>query len=624
MANPPRKEPRRGDGSKVPQSLKEKIEQRLTSRELYEQLPRALKLVWEADRRNAVLLGVLTLVQAALPASMAYIGKLIIDAVVVSSTQGADKDLVWKYVSWELGLALVALLVSRLMALSRELLRVALGNLLNERILEKALTLELRHYEDSETYDLMQNARREASSRPLALAMDAVTVVRQLLVLTTFAVLLWNVAWWSALVLVAAAIPSFLAETRLSGERFRLYSWRAPESRKLTYLEWLLTRDASVKEVKLFGLGPLFLGRYRALFAKFLAEDRALARKRLVLGTLLGAVSLAAFYVCYLWVAGRASNKEISVGDLVLYLGVFRQGQAAFEAVLAAVAGMYEDALFLSNLQRFFDLPTTAELPRTLPAKTLPPGPHTLELHDVSFKYAGKDEYALRNVTLRLEPGEKLALVGENGAGKSTLIKLMLRLYEPTEGAITYGGVDLRDFDVVDLRARMGAVFQDFVRYQFTAGENVGLGKTAKLEDRPAVEVAAAAGGADEVIAKLPQQYDTMLGGWFERGQELSGGQWQKLAISRAFMREAEVLILDEPTAAIDAEAEVALFERFRALAKDRTAIIISHRFSTVRMADRIAVLEGGRLVELGSHEALLAQAGRYARLFTLQAQGYR
>jgi ABC-type multidrug transport system fused ATPase/permease subunit len=242
----------------------------------------------------------------------------------------------------------------------------------------------------------------------------------------------------------------------------------------------------------------------------------------------------------------------------------------------------------------------------------------------VSFKYPGKSEWALHDLDLTLEAGEKLALVGENGAGKSTLIKLLLRLYEPTEGEIRYGGVDLRDLDVVDLRARMGAVFQDFVRYQFTAAENVGLGHPPKLEDRPAIELAADAGGARPVIDALPQKFDTMLGGWFEKGQELSGGQWQKLAIARAFMREAEVLILDEPTAAIDAEAEVALFERFKKLSKDRTAIIISHRFSTVRMADRIAVLEGGRITELGSHDALVAQKGRYEKLFTLQAQGYR
>ncbi|MDP1825901.1 MAG: ABC transporter ATP-binding protein [Archangium sp.] len=601
-------------------------ERKLTTRELLQQLPRALGLVWEASRSNALLLSGLTLVQAALPATMAWVGKLIIDAVVKASTQPSEaaQALVWRYVSWELALALVALLVGRFSGLSRELLRVSLGNLLNERILEKSLTLELRHYEDSETYDIMQNARREASSRPLALAMDAVTVVRHLLTLSSFAVLLWSVAWWSGLVLLAAAVPSFLAETKMSGERFRLYSWRAPEGRKLNYLEWILTRDSTVKEVKLFGLGPLILGRYRALFAKFLAEDRKLALKRLLYGTLLGAVSLAAFYVCYLWVAGRASAGAITVGDLVLYLGVFRQGQAAFEAVLTAVAGSYEDALFLSNLQRFFELPTTAEASRTVPPKTLGPGPHALEFDHVSFKYQHRDDWALRDVTLRLEPGEKLALVGENGAGKSTLIKLLLRLYEPTEGAIRYGGIDLRDLDASDLRGRVGAVFQDFVRYQFSAAENIGLGQPSKVEDRQAIELAADAGGARAVIEALPKQFDTMLGGWFEKGHELSGGQWQKLAISRAFMRDAEILILDEPTASIDAEAEVALFERFRALAKDRTAIIISHRFSTVRMADRIAVLEGGKLTELGSHQSLVEMGGRYAKLFALQAQGYR
>lgn len=604
----------------------ERVELKLKTRELLQQLPRALRLVWEADRRNALAMLALTLLQAMVPAAMAWVGKLIIDAVVRASSQPSDETqaLVWRYVSWELGLALLNLVAGRLLGLSRELLRVSLGNLLNERILEKSLTLELRHYEDSETYDIMQNARREASTRPLSLAMDAVTVGRQLLTLSTFAVLLWNVAWWSALVLVAAAIPSFLAETRMSGARFRLYSWRAPEGRKLNYLEWILTRDATVKEVKLFGLGPLIMGRYRALFAKFLAEDRALAVRRLWLGTLLGAVSVGAFYGCYLWVAGRASLGSISVGDLVLYLGVFRQGQAAFEAVLMALAGSYEDALFLSNLQKFFDLPTSAEKPRSSPPKTLGPGPHALEFDHLSFRYQNKEEWALRDVNLRLAPGEKLALVGENGAGKSTLIKLLLRLYEPTEGSIRYGGVDLRDLDVRDLRGRVGAVFQDFVRYQFTAAENIGLGQPERVEDRAAIEVAADAGGAREVIEGLPKQFDTMLGGWFEKGHELSGGQWQKLAIARAFMRDAELLVLDEPTAAIDAEAEVALFERFRQLAKDRTAIIISHRFSTVRMADRIAVLEGGKLTEFGSHAELLARGGRYAKLFTLQAQGYR
>jgi ATP-binding cassette subfamily B protein/ATP-binding cassette subfamily C protein len=602
-------------------------DRKLSTRQLLAQVPRALALVWEADRLNALAQAALTVVQAALPAALAWVGKLIIDAVVEAARAPSDdtRAAVMRLVSVELGLAVVTLLVTRLSALSRELLRMRLGNLLNERLLEKSLTLELRHFEDSETYDVMQNARRESASRPLSLAMAVITIARYLLTLSTFAVLLWRISWWTTLVLLVAALPAFLAETKLSGEAFRLYSWRAPEGRRLNYLEWILTRDSTVKEVKLFGLGPLILGRYRALFSKFLAEDQRLAVKRLVFGTALGALSLAAFYVCYLVVAGRAASGLLSVGDLTLSLVVFRQGQGAFEAVLSGVAGMYEDALFLSNLDAFFQLPTTAERARASPPKTLPPGPHRLELEHVSFRYPGKPGWALHDVTLTLEPGEKLALVGENGAGKSTLIKLLLRLYEPTEGTIRYGGVDLRDLDVVDLRARVGAVFQDFVRYQFTAAENVGLGEPARVEDRPAIEAAAEAGGAKADIEALPQRFDTTLGGWFEKGHELSGGQWQKLAVSRAFMRTtAEVLILDEPTAAIDAEAEVALFERFQRLSKQRSAIIISHRFSTVRMADRIAVLEHGRLTELGTHEALVAHGGRYAHLFALQARGYR
>jgi ATP-binding cassette subfamily B protein len=603
-----------------------KPERRVTTVELFRQLPRALGLVWRASRASALVLGGLTVVQAALPASMAWVGKLIVDAVVAASRAPSDAGrlMVWKYVSVELALALVALLVGRLLAFNRELLRISLGNLINEQILEKSLTLELKHFEDSETYDAMQNARREASARPLALAMDAVTVVRNLLTLSSFAVLLWNLSWWSVLVLLGAALPSFFAETKLSTAAFRIYSWRAPETRRLNYLEWILTRDSHVKEVKLYGLGPMLLERYRRLFAKFMAEDRPLAVRRLVLGTLLGVVSLGAFYVCYLAVASQAASASISLGDLTLYLALFRQGQAAFEAVLMSVAGMYEDALFLSNLSAFLELPTNAEVEKTRRLKTLPRGPHRLELIGVSFRYPGREDWALKGITLTLEPGEKLGLVGENGAGKSTLIKLLLRLYEPTEGVIRYGGVDVRELGLDDLRGRVGAVFQDFVQYQFTAGENIGLGLVEKLGDRPAIEVASEAGGARGLIEGLPQQFDTMLGGWFERGHELSGGQWQKLAISRAFMRDSELLVFDEPTAAIDAEAEVAMFERFKALAKNRTAIIISHRFSTVRMADRIAVIEGGRVSELGSHEALLAKGGRYARLFTLQAQGYR
>jgi ATP-binding cassette subfamily B protein/ATP-binding cassette subfamily C protein len=327
----------------------------------------------------------------------------------------------------------------------------------------------------------------------------------------------------------------------------------------------------------------------------------------------------------YAAVASRAARAEITLGDLTLYLTVFRQGQGAIQSILGAVGAAYEDALYMSNLFAFLAIPTGGERPRRAPARRTPRGaPGRIEFRGVSFRYPGREEWALRDLDLVLEPGEKLGLVGENGAGKSTLVKLLLRLYDPTQGAILYGGVDLRDMDAADLRARFGAVFQDFVRYQFSAAENVGLGLPEHVGDRPRIARAAERAGAAPMLESLPQGYDTVLGGWFESGHELSAGQWQKLAVARAFMREeAEVLILDEPTASIDAEAEHELFQRFRELAADRTAIVISHRFSTVRIADRIAVLHGGRLAELGTHRELLALEGRYAHLFRLQAQGY-
>jgi ATP-binding cassette subfamily B protein/ATP-binding cassette subfamily C protein len=592
----------------------------------FRQVPATFRLVWRADRGAALALAGLTVAVALFPAAIAWVGKLIVDAVVAASRAQGSPSRVAELVAVELALMTLSMAAGRLLALVRELLRARLGNVVNERILEKALELELRHFEDADVYDKMQNARREASARPLSLVMQAFGIAQNALTLAALSALLVRLSPWSVLVVVASSIPAFLAEARLAAASFRLNSWRAPEGRRLNYLEWILTRDSHVKEVKLFGLGPLVLGRYRALFAKFYQEDRRLAVRRMAFGVLFGLVSLAAFYGMYALVALRAARGEISLGDLTLYLAVFRQGQGAVQAILGAMGGMYEDALYMSNLFAYLAIPTGGETPRRLPPLAPARGrPGRLELRGVSFRYPGRAGWALRDVSLELEPGEKLGLVGENGAGKSTIAKLLLRLYDPTEGEILYGGVDLRDMDVADLRSRVGAVFQDFVRYQFTAAENIGLGNPARVDDRPRIEEAARRGGAAEVVEALPQRYETVLGGWFEAGQELSSGQWQKLAVSRGFMRDApEVLVLDEPTAAIDAKAEHELFQRFRALAADRSAIVISHRFSTVRtMADRIAVLHDGRVVELGSHRELMERDGRYAHLFRLQAQGY-
>ncbi len=606
---------------------------RLTTKQLFAQFSQSMRWVFEADPTSTVLLTLVTVVLGLLPAVMSWVGRLIIDGVVLSAKTGdpADRRAALQALAAELVLSVVFLASRRTLTYLREVVRIAVGKLLNRRILEKALRLELAQFENAATYDVLQNAQREASNRPLSLALSTLTLLRSLITLTGFAILLWGLAWWSVVLLAIAAIPEFLSETKLSADAFRLFSWRARESRLLTYLEQVLTRDTHVKEVKLYGLGPLVLGRHTALLEKFQGEDLALARRKATLGTLFAALSSVAFYVCYAAVGFRAAMGLITVGDLTLSISAFRQGQGAFEDVLSSVAGMYEDALYVSNLSLYFDLPTPPEIVAVTPGKVLPPGRFSVEFDHVSFRYPGQAEFAIRDLSLTLAPGEKLAVVGENGAGKSTLIKLMLRLYEPTEGVIRFGGIAAQELDVHALRARVGAVFQDFVRYQFTAGENIGLGDVGRLEAGESIDRAAADGGAMELLETLPKKRDTVLGTWFEEGHELSGGQWQKLAIARSFMRltslageGADLLILDEPTAAIDAAAEAALFERFQKLTVGRSAIIISHRFSTVRIADRIAVLEHGRLLELGSHDALLAQGGQYAHLFTLQAKGYR
>ena len=608
-----------------PKNLRERIGQ-LTL--VVKHIPPTMRLLWVAAPGGVALLLLFTIIGALVPPAIAWVAKLIVDGVVLAQQTGdaAARDRVLWAVAAELGLVFLQTALQRTHWLVKEAIGARLKRSLSVRVLEKALTLELRHFEDSTLYDKMQNARREADMRPLSLALEVFGVIQNVLTLVTYAALIVTLAPWALLVLFVAAVPSFIAELRFAGESFRVMTWRAPEGRRLNYLEWVLTRDSTVKEVKLFGLGPLMLGRFTGLFDKIVGEDLRLARRRALWGTALGLVAVSAFYACYAWVANAAAHGSITLGDMAFALAAFRQGQGAFQAILTAIGSMVEDALFMSNLFGYLDVEAGGEAARVVPALSPPRGAghNDIELKNVTFQYPGKDDVVLRDISLTVKAGEKVALVGENGAGKSTLVKLLMRMYEPTSGEILYGGIDIRDMTPTDLRSRFGAVFQDYVRYQVPLKENVGVGDVVRIDDAEAIGLAVDKAGAGSVVAKVGG-LDAMLGGWFEDGQELSGGQWQKLALARGFMRDdAEVLVLDEPTAAVDARSEAELFERIKELAKNKTAFLISHRFSTVRMADRILVLENGRILEEGSHDELVARGGKYAALFALQAKGYQ
>jgi ATP-binding cassette, subfamily B, bacterial len=584
---------------------------------------RAIELVWTTSRALTVALAVLTLIAGVLPASVAFVGSRIVDAVVAAIRDGGvDSSHVLAFVALE-GLLVASIAAAqRGISFCQSLLRAQLGQRVNVMILEKALTLELRHFEDSEFYDKLTRARREASSRPLSLVMRTFGLVQNGISLVSYGTLLAHFSPWAVVVLLVAGLPAFVAETKFSGDAFRLFRWRSPETRMQLYLEAVLSREDHAKEVKLYGLGPRLLGRYRDIFHRLYSEDRALTIRRDAWGFGLGLIGTLSLYGAYAWIAVSTVHRAISLGQMTMYLMLFRQGQAAVSAMLSSVGGMYEDNLYLSTLYEYLE----TDVPQAPGSRTYGPHPEDgIRFEDVSFAYPGSEAAALEHVTVHLKPGGSLALVGENGSGKTTLIKLLTRLYLPTSGRILLDGQDLAEWDEQALRERIGVIFQDFNRYQMLVGENVGAGDDRYFEDEARWREAAEKGRAGEFIDTLPSTYHTQLGKWFKDGRELSGGQWQKIALSRAFMRtRADILVLDEPTAAMDAQAEAEIFEHFRQLAKGRITILISHRFSTVRMADQIAVLDQGRIVEQGSHEELMKLNGNYAHLFTLQARGYR
>jgi ATP-binding cassette subfamily B protein len=583
----------------------------------------AIRLVWDTNRALLLVLSLLSLFAGLLPAGVATITARIVDAVVsarAASGHSASRVLTLVLLEGVLVAALAG--AQRGLSLCQALLRAQLGQRVNVMILEKALTLELRHFEDSEFYDQLMQTRREASSRPLSLVMRTFGLTQNALSLLSYAVLLVRFSPWTMVVLLLAGVPAFVAEAKFSGDAFRLFRWRSPETRMQAYLETVLAREDHAKEVKLYSLGARFLQRYRDIYARLYHEDRALSIRRDSWGFVLGLMATATLYAAYGWIALATIRGAITLGLMTMYLMLFRQGQAAVSAMLSSIGGMYEDNLYLSTLYEYLETPIEPAqgfaLTGTLPGDGI-------RFEHVSFTYPGASEPALIDINLHLPIGASLALVGENGSGKTTLIKLLTRLYRPDSGRILLDGLPLPEWQEQALRARIGVIFQDFAHYQMLVGENIGAGDEPHFEDETRWQSAADLGQATAFIDRLPQRFRTQLGRWFKDGQELSGGQWQKIALSRAFMRSsADVLVLDEPTAAMDARAEAEIFEHFRALARGRITILISHRFSTVRMADQIVVLDKGRIIEQGSHAELLARDGHYAQLFALQARGYR
>lgn len=595
-------------------------------------LPALFRMVWAASPGLTLASIGLRLVRALIPVAMLYVGKLIIDEVVLQARTppvtladlagGGRLAHLAALVATELVLALLSDALGRASTLVDGLLADRYSNHASIRLMRHAATLDLEQFESAAQQDRMERARTQITWRS-SLLTQVFGQVQDALTVMSLGVGLAAYAPWLIGLLALALVPAFLNEVHFNARGYRLNYVRTPERRQLDYLRTLASSVETAKEVKLFGLNGFLVDRFRSFADGVYAERRSLAIRRAAWGGLFSALGSLAYYAAYATIIWRTVTGEFSIGDLTFLSGSFLRLRGLMEGLLLGFSQIAGQALYLEDLFSFFEIrPTIASPPRPHPVPRPPREGFVFE--GVGFRYPEADQWAVRGLDLTIRSGEVVALVGENGAGKTTIVKLLTRLYDPSEGRILLDGRDLRDYDLADLRGCVGVIFQDFVRFGFSAGENIGVGAIDASGDIDRIREAAERSLAADVVARLPRGYDQVLGKRFEAGVDLSGGEWQKIAIARAYMRDADVLVLDEPTAALDARAEYEVFQRFRDLSQGRTALLISHRFSTVRMADRIVVLEGGRVVESGSHEELLTMARRYAELFELQAAGYR
>ena len=590
-------------------------------------VPPLVRLVFQTHRGYTVAILALRAARSLIPVAVLWVGKLIIDGVIgAAAAVGAGRSPDWWHLGWlvglELGIAVVGEGLARLSSLLESLLGDLFANRLSVRLMQHAGTLDLAQFEDADTYDHLERARRQTVGRIGLFAMLLATA-QDLITLTSLAAVLLVQLPWLLLLLTVAVLPAFLGEAHFASLGYSLLFQWTPERRLLDYLRYMGASDESAKEVKLFGLSDFLVGRYAKLSDDFYEANKRLAVRRNIVSTLLVTLGTLGYYGAYGVIIYRTVLGAFTIGTLTFLAGSFRASRDLIQRVLLSLSQIYEQSLYLSDLFTFFDVrPSVVSKPG---ARAVPrPIRDGFRFEGVGFRYPGSDRWAVRGLTFAFRPDERIALVGENGAGKTTLVKLLARLYDPDEGRVLLDGIDLRDYDMDSLRKNIGIIFQDFVRYDFVLRENIGVSQVEALDDDARIREAARRSLADSVAERVPRGYDQMLGRRFDGGVELSGGEWQKVALGRAYMREAQVLILDEPTAALDARAEYEVFLRFAELTRGRMAVLISHRFSTVRMAERILVLQGGELVDQGTHEELVVRGGLYAELFSLQAAGYR